>query len=132
LDETRHSPPLSTYTAVKNAWQLKERSDSFLLKRIALGAAGGFAGTLALQGLMTACQKWLPSTVPPFRQDPGEFVVEKAEAVLPNQVRERIPDAVETAAAQTLAAGYGLAFGALYAALRLRSYTVARSSFITA
>ena len=33
-------------------------------KRIILGAAGGFIGTLAIQALLTASQKWLPNTVP--------------------------------------------------------------------
>lgn len=97
---------------------MRDRPDLF--KRIALGAAGGFAGTLALQALLTASQKWLPSTAPPLCQDPGEFMVEKAEEILPGQVRDRIPEAAETAASQTLAVGYGLTFGALYAALRPR------------
>jgi hypothetical protein len=88
------------------------------LKRIVLGAAGGIAGTLAIQALLTANQKWLPSTVPPIRQDPGEFMVEKGKDVLPEPVRQRIPQAVETGAARLLAAGYGLTFGALYALLR--------------
>ncbi len=89
-----------------------------LLKRIALGAAGGFAGTVALQALLTAGQKWLPSMVPPLRQDPGEFMVEKVEDILPESVREQIPGTVETAAARLLGMGYGTTFGALYAALR--------------
>ncbi len=42
------------------------------LDRIALGAAGDFAGTLVLQALMAAGQKWRPDTLPPLRQDPGE------------------------------------------------------------
>jgi hypothetical protein len=91
-----------------------------LLKRIALGAAGGFAGTLVLQALLSASQKWLPSAAPPLRQHPGDFMVEKAEQALPERVREGIPEAAETAAAQALGVGYGLAFGALYAALRPR------------
>src|SRR5690242_9890534 len=91
-----------------------------LLKRIALGAAGGFAGTFALQTLLSASQRWLPSAAPPLRQHPGEFMVAKAEAVLPEQVRDRIPEGAETVAAQALGVGYGLTFGALYAALRPR------------
>jgi hypothetical protein len=86
------------------------------LSRLALGAAAGFAGTLAVQALMTANQKWLPGAAPPIRQDPGEFMVEKVEAALPVAVRERIPDVVESGAAKLLALGYGLTFGALYAA----------------
>ena len=91
-----------------------------LLKRILLGAAGGFAGTLALQALLSASQKWLPSAAPPLRQHPGEFMVEKAEETLPEQVRDHIPDVAEKAAAQALGVGYGLTFGALYAVVRPR------------
>jgi hypothetical protein len=47
-------------------------------------------------------------------------MVERAEARLPGAVRERIPGAVETGASRALAVGYGLAFGALYAAARPR------------
>jgi hypothetical protein len=90
------------------------------LSRVALGAAGGFAGTMVLQALMAAGQKWRPDTLPPLRQDPSEFLVERAEDHLPEAVRGRIPDAVETGAARALAVGYGLAFGALYAAFRPR------------
>jgi hypothetical protein len=88
------------------------------LKRLALGAAGGVAGTLAIQALLTASQKWLPSTVPPIRQDPGEFMVERGEEALPDSVQQRIPQVVETGAARMLAVGYGMTFGALYALLR--------------
>lgn len=91
-----------------------------LLQRIALGAAGGFAGTLALQTLLGASPKLLPSAAPPLRQHPGEFMVEKAEEALPERARNRIPEAAETVAAQALGVGYGLTFGALYAALRPR------------
>lgn len=90
------------------------------LPRAVLGAAGGLAGTLVLQALMAAGQKWRPDTLPPLRQDPGEFMVERAEARFPDAVREQIPDSVKAGAALALAAGYGLAFGALYAAVRPR------------
>jgi hypothetical protein len=89
-----------------------------VLTRVSLGAAGGLAGTLALQGLMAAQGKWRPDTLPPLRQDPGEFMVEQAEAYLLETVQEHIPEVVETVAARGLALGYGLTFGALYAALR--------------
>lgn len=89
-------------------------------KRVALGAAGGLAGTFALQALMTATGKAMPQTTPPIRRDPGEFMIERAEALLPDSARARIPEAVETAAAGALALGYGLTFGSLYGALRPR------------
>jgi hypothetical protein len=94
------------------------RDYSHTLSQLTLGAAAGFAGTLAVQALMTANRKWLPSAAPPIRQDPGEFMVETAEAALPVWVRERIPDVVESGAAKLLALGYGLTFGVLYAAYR--------------
>src|SRR5215813_7357716 len=87
-------------------------------KRIILGAAGGFIGTLAIQALLTASQRWLPNTVPPLRQNPGEFMVKTGEEAPPDSMRRRIPQVVETGAAQTLAVGYGLTFGGLYALLR--------------
>jgi hypothetical protein len=86
--------------------------------RMMLGAAGGFAGTLAIQALLTVSQKWLPSTTPPIRQDPGEFLVERGKKALPAQVHQHLPAVVETAAARLLAVGYGLTFGVLYTLLR--------------
>jgi hypothetical protein len=93
------------------------------LKRLALGAAGGVAGTLAVQALLTASQQWLPSTVPPLRQNPGEFMVEKAAEALPEPVRQRTPEVVETGLARMLAVGYGMTFGVLYALCRPTSRT---------
>ena len=87
-------------------------------KRILLGAAGGFIGTLAIQALLTASQKGLPNTVPPLRQDPGEFMIKTGEEALPDAMRRRIPQVIETGAARMLAVGYGLTFGALYTILR--------------
>lgn len=88
------------------------------LTRLALGAVGGFAGTLAVQALMTGRQRMLPESTPPMREEPGTFMVEKAKSVLPETLHERIPEAVESAAAGALGMGYGLSFGALYAGLR--------------
>jgi hypothetical protein len=93
---------------------------SELLKRISLGAAGGLVGTLVIQGLMAAGKKWLPQAAPPMRAEPGEFMVGEAEAALPAAIHRRIPRVAETAAARGLGVGYGMAFGALYAALRPR------------
>jgi hypothetical protein len=88
-----------------------------LLKRACLGAAGGLLGTVAIQALMGATQKWLPQANPPMRQSPGEFMVEEVEEALPGAVRRHIPHAAEAVAAQGLGMGYGVAFGALYGAL---------------
>jgi hypothetical protein len=91
-----------------------------LLKRACLGAAGGFLGTLAIQGLMAATKRWLPQAMPPMRQAPGEFMVDHAEEALPNRIREHVPKAAESAAAQGLGMGYGVAFGALYGLVQPR------------
>ncbi len=92
--------------------------EQIVITRIARGAGAGFAGTLALQVLRSASQRWLPQTMPPLRQDPGEFLVEQAEARLPARMSEQIPSVLETAAAKSLAVGYGLTAGVVYAFVR--------------
>lgn len=89
-----------------------------LTRRASMGAAAGLAGTALIQGMMQAGQKWAPWSLPPIDQDPGEFMVQQAEKVLPNDWREKVPDSLEHAAARSLAFGYGTTFGALYAAAR--------------
>jgi hypothetical protein len=88
-----------------------------LIERLALGAASGLAGTLLLQVIRTANQQLFPESMPPIREDPGEFMVEQAEDVLPATARDDIPALAETAAARSLALGYGMTAGAIYAAL---------------
>ena len=53
--------------------------------RIGAGAAAGLVGTALVQGLMAASQKWAPQSLPPIKQDPGEFMVEKVEEQLTGQ-----------------------------------------------
>jgi len=93
-------------------------SNTDFLERVALGAAAGLVGTLALQVIRTANQKLVPETMPPMRQDPGEFMVEKAQELLPDETRDELPEDAETMAARSLAMGYGMTAGALYGALR--------------
>jgi hypothetical protein len=93
-------------------------SHNNLIEHVALGAAAGVAATFLLQGVRTSEQKLLPETMPPMREDPGEFMVEQAEELLPEETREQLPATVETAAAKSLALGYGMTAGALYGALR--------------
>ena len=45
-------------------------------------------------------------------------MVKMGEEALPDSVRQRIPQVVETGAARMLAVGYGLTFGSLYTLLR--------------
>ncbi len=54
-----------------------------VLTRAALGAVGGLAGTMVLQAIMAAGQRWCPETLAPLREDPGQFMVERAGSCLP-------------------------------------------------
>lgn len=89
-----------------------------MLDPLIRGAAAGLAGTLALQVMHMVSAKALPATMPSFREDPGEFMVRKAEEALPPSVTSRIPPLAEAAAAKTVAAGYGITAGAVYGLLR--------------
>lgn len=86
--------------------------------RILLGAASGAAATFVLQALMKQTAKSFPDSKPPIRKDPGEFMVDKAEALLPESARDRISEKAEAVAAKSLHLGYGISAGALYGALR--------------
>ena len=100
------------------------KGDSYSSK-LCLGALAGLAGTVFIKGGMMASQRWMPETLPPMEEDPGEFMVHKAEEALPEDTRERIPDSAETAIAQALGFGYGVTFGALYAALPRHARSIA-------
>jgi len=62
--------------------------------RAATGAISGLAATAGVAALPAAAERWLPSATAPIRKDPGESMVEKAEAVLPDVV-SHIPEPVE-------------------------------------
>jgi hypothetical protein len=89
-----------------------------LARTLARGAAAGMAGTVAMWSLQMGSQKWLARTLEPVREDPGEFMVQWAEAALPAGMGDRLPEAAENALAQSLHFGYGTTFGTLYAVLR--------------
>jgi hypothetical protein len=82
------------------------------LQRIALGAVAGAAGTMLMQAMLTTSGKFLPSSKPPIRKDPGEFMLDKVPVDVPEPVR---PWAVKS-----MHLGYGMTSGAVYAALRAR------------
>src|SRR4051812_33301199 len=88
--------------------------------RLATGAGAGVGATLVLQPLRSATASRFPSTKPPLRQEPGEFMVGRVEDSLPKWASKRIPGAAETSAAKGLALGYGMTFGAAYALARRR------------
>lgn len=89
-----------------------------LTKRLALGAVAGLAGTLAIQILLKTRQKYSPESMPPIREEPGHFMLRKAKRALPKKVRHRVPEKAEEIGSKMLGAGYGMTFGALYAAAR--------------
>ena len=95
-------------------------STQSLPSRLLAGAGAGLAATVGMQGMRTATQKWVPQTMPPIKQDPGKFMVDRAESVLPPEKRERVPETVESTAASLLHLGYGMTAGLLYAALGSR------------
>jgi len=102
------------------------RDSENLLLKAAEGAAAGLVGTLLLRGIMTASAKLAPSTLPPMRQDPGEFMVEQGKQVLSTQARGAMAGKPEKAAAMGLSLGYGMTFGALYGLFRPRGGSMLR------
>jgi uncharacterized membrane protein YagU involved in acid resistance len=89
-------------------------------KDIGLGAIAGIAGTGLMQGMLAGSRKFAPQTLPPMKDDPGNFMVEQAEKLLPEPAQEKIPSSAEKAAAMALAFGYGTTFTMLYAGLPRR------------
>ena len=89
-----------------------------LMERMALGALAGLAGTALLQKVRTQTQELLPGATPEIKPEPGAFMVEQAEELLPGDMAEQVPDSAEHLASKLLAVGYGMTFGALYAAIR--------------
>ena len=69
-------------------------NDGNMTQRLGLGAAAGLAGSVFIQGLLAASQKWAPQALPPIRQDPGDFMVEKAEELLPERLRQKFLSAL--------------------------------------
>jgi hypothetical protein len=94
-------------------------------KRIAMGAAAGLAGTMAMQVIRTANKKWLPQAQTPIVEDPGKYMLRKAEKALPAEVAKSVPDKAEAAGSKLLSMGYGMTFGGLFAALRPNTREVA-------
>ena len=91
------------------------------IRGVVEGAAAGLIGTIVLQGLRTSSASALPGTMPPIETEPGEFMVRKAEMLLPKEIRSRVPTLVEAVAGRSLAAGYGVTAGALYGVLGPRN-----------
>jgi len=90
------------------------------VRRLVAGAGAGLAGSALIQGLQVGGQKLMPREMPPVRREPGEYMVEKGEELLPPETREKIPETLEKAAAKALGLGYGTTFALLFAASRPR------------
>jgi len=73
---------------------------------------------MVLEPIRTATASRFPSSKPPIRQEPGEFMIERIERALPSSIRTRIPEGAEKLGAKSLALGYGITFGAAYALVR--------------
>jgi len=86
------------------------------LKQTGLGAVAGLLGTGIIKGALMATKRWMPETLPRMKQDSGEFMVRKAKSALPEKTHAKIPKKVEGGVALSLGFGYGLTFGAVYAA----------------
>jgi|ERR1044071_6656 hypothetical protein len=75
-------------------------------KHAMLGAVAGATGTSLLRGIMAGSSRLAPETLPPMKQEPGEYMVEQVEKTLPKHVRTKIPEQAEVAAATSIAFGY--------------------------
>lgn len=82
--------------------------------RLLAGAAAGLVGTIVLQGFLAGSRRWAPTTIPPIRRDPAEFMVEQAASAMPAAHRRSLPPAGRAAAEKGLHLGYGATFGLLY------------------
>jgi hypothetical protein len=105
-------------------------ANASLVDRMALGATAGLGATVAMQGMRTASQKLAPSAQAPIREDPGGFMVKQAASKLPDESRQRIPEAATSAASSLLHFGYGATAGVLYGALQHGSPDVWRDGLL--
>ena len=98
--------------------------------RLLAGVGAGLAGTMGIHGLRTATGKWLPETMPPMRQDPAEFMLERAESALPSELQKRVPESAQQTAGPLLHLGYGTTAALMYAALRRDDPSVLRDGLL--
>jgi hypothetical protein len=96
------------------------RKNPGVLRRVAIGAAAGFSGTMAVRRVMSTAGKLLPGAPELLDEDAAEGLVKKAKHLAPKRLVDRIPAEVEKLAARSLHFGYGMVAGALYAVARPR------------
>ena len=95
-----------------------QMSSSNLLKRMALGAAAGIVGTVAIRVADLVSRKIAPESEDRIRREPGGYLVEQLESPLSLETRLKIPNMLENMVAGGAGYAYGMSFGALYAAVR--------------
>jgi uncharacterized membrane protein YagU involved in acid resistance len=94
------------------------RSLSQFASLIGPGIVAGMAGTCVMMAMRSFDQKYAPKTVPPAREDPGDFLVSAAARAV--HASGSIPKPVEQAASLAAKSGYGALFGVLYGLWRGR------------
>jgi uncharacterized membrane protein YagU involved in acid resistance len=95
---------------------MKKKSDMGSL--LGIGAAAGLAGTGVMMAMRMFDQRYSPRTIPKMREDPGAFMVHRAERM--TGLLHTVPKPLEKTAALATHTGYGTMFGALYGLLRGR------------
>jgi hypothetical protein len=95
-----------------------------LATRILVGAGAGLAGTAGLDVLRTMSARWWPETAAPIRKEPGTYMIEQVEGVLPPEVRSRLPGDLENLGSRALALGYGITASLAFALARRRSVQI--------
>lgn len=86
--------------------------------RLVVGAVAGLAGTAVLMGMRSFDRRYSPKTIPKTRDDPGAFMVKRAERAIGQ--RGKIPKRAGNAGAMLMHVGYGTVAGVFYAAIRGR------------
>ncbi len=95
-----------------------------VLQQIGMGAAAGLIGTAAMQAVRTANEKMAPQTITPMRRDPGKYMADRAQEVLPDSAAGRVGEQGKGIASLLLSFGYGSTATALYSALREEPQTL--------
>lgn len=107
--------------AASSGEKRKDTMQNNLCKQLAIGAAAGLVGTMAIQTLLKTHSKFSPRTMSPIRRDPGEHLLHKARRSLPWKIRKHIPRKIEATGGKLLGVGYGMAVGAVYATARRKT-----------
>ena len=95
-----------TYAKAQNNWSA------------GLGAIAGLAGTAVMIAMRSFDEQYAPGTILPTAEDPGAFLVHRAERIA--GLAGKVPSRIEQPAAIATHAGYGTLYGVLYGLWRGR------------